>query len=86
MPLRPHSPTLDDVLRFHLEDVREIGANGQFHHEDNFLPAVIDNFKFLVDSFAHRAIDRQAKRVCQEGATIRFDSGVGEMDARSVEC
>src|SRR5947208_11261309 len=53
--------TLDDILGFHLKNVGEIRAYRQFQHEDNLLPAIVDDFKLLVDALANGTIECQSQ-------------------------
>src|ERR1051326_4456194 len=47
IPLRLLLAALDDIVRFHLEDIGKVRAKRQFQHKRDFLPAVVDDFKFF---------------------------------------
>src|ERR1051326_6612782 len=86
IPLRLLLAALDDIVRFHLEDIGKVRAKRQFQHKRDFLPAVVDDFKFFVNSFAHGAVQCHAKSMCPNDTSLGLYFRVSEVNARSKEC
>ena len=73
--------TPDDFFAFHLEDIGEIAADGDFQVEADRVAIVVGDFHVLPHAAADMAAQRQAEGFGRDRTILRAEFGIGLEDA-----
>jgi hypothetical protein len=72
----------DEASELHLEQVREVRAQGDLEVEADRHEPMVDDIQVLVDAITDGAADDERQRARGDVAVLSRDNGVGEVHAR----
>ena len=83
-PLGADAAAADDAAGLHVEDVGEVGADGDLQVEAHRPLAVVGQVEVLVQPAIDRAADDEGEGMCRDRAVLGEEAAVGQEDARGV--